>query len=173
MGLRARRNIVVWSSSRASGGRGGLATLRRPARTGRLHRFLRTSGLLTVIGLLRLARALRFRWRPVLAGGTLTAAGLILRGGAGGLAFLPGILFLYSALLIEVSPETDRKRRRTLERELASYSTPAQRRDLEATLDQYPDSATNELRDILARQATGTDGNASPGRGRPPFTVRE
>lgn len=172
MGLRARRNVVVWSSSRASRGRGGLATFRRPMRSRRLPRFLRTSGLLTLIGLLRLARAVRFRWRPLLAGGALTAIGLILRGAAGGLAFLPGILLLYSALVMEVSPKADRKRRGTLERELASYSTPAQRRDLEATLDRYPDSATNELRGILARHAASA-GNAIPGGGRSPSAVRE
>jgi hypothetical protein len=40
-----------------------------------------------------------------------------------------------------------------LERELAAFSTAAQRRDLEATLDRYPDSITCELRNILARQA--------------------
>ena len=44
-----------------------------------------------------------------------------------------------------------RQRRRSLERELAGYSTPSQRRDLEATLDRYPDGVTQELRDILAR----------------------
>ena len=112
MGLRARRNIVVWSSSRAPGRRGGLATFPRPARLRRLHRFLRTGGLFMVVGLLRLARPLRFRWRPVLAGGALTAVGVVLRADAGGLAFLPGILLLYSALLIEVSPDADRNRRR-------------------------------------------------------------
>ena len=45
------------------------------------------------------------------------------------------------------------KQRCELERELAAYSTPAQRRDLEATLNQYPDELTYELRNILARQA--------------------
>jgi hypothetical protein len=45
------------------------------------------------------------------------------------------------------------QRRSELERELAAYSTAAQRRDLEATLDRYPDDITYELRDILASQA--------------------
>ena len=40
-----------------------------------------------------------------------------------------------------------------LERELAAYSTPAERCDLEATFDRYPNDVTCELRDILARQA--------------------
>jgi hypothetical protein len=43
-----------------------------------------------------------------------------------------------------------------LERELAAFSTPAQRRDLEATLDRYPDNITYELRNILARQSMAT-----------------
>jgi hypothetical protein len=46
-----------------------------------------------------------------------------------------------------------RKRHSDLERELAGYATPAERRDLEATLDRYPDGTTHELRDILARQS--------------------
>ena len=45
-----------------------------------------------------------------------------------------------------------RERRRTLERELADYSTPAQRDDLEATLDRFPDGVTYEVREILSRQ---------------------
>ena len=50
-----------------------------------------------------------------------------------------------------------RERRRQLERELAGYSTAAQRADIEATLDRYPDGFTWELRDILARQAWARD----------------
>jgi hypothetical protein len=45
------------------------------------------------------------------------------------------------------------KRFSELERELAAYSTPAERCDLEATFDRYPDDVTCELRNILARQA--------------------
>jgi len=46
-----------------------------------------------------------------------------------------------------------RERRKTLERELAGYRTTAERDDLFATLDQYPDGMTHELREILSRQA--------------------
>ena len=179
MGLRARRrNVVVWRSSRARGGRYSLMACPRPASVRPLRRLLRIGWLLTLIGLLRLARALGRRWPPLLAGGALTAVGVTLRGAAGGLAFLPGILFLYSALLIEASPDADRKRRLALARELAVYSTPRQRRDLEATLDRYPDGATNELREILARQATArqamaADANGIPGLGRSPFRGRD
>ena len=53
-----------------------------------------------------------------------------------------------------------------LERELAAYSTPAQRCDLEATFDRYPDSITFELRDILARQASAAFDHRLPAAGR-------
>jgi hypothetical protein len=154
MGLRARRrNVVVWSSARGPGGGYGLTAVPRPASTRPLRRFFRVSTLLTLIGLIKLARALRGRWRPALAGAALTAVGVVLRDGPGGLAFIGGFLFLYAAVVMEVSPAADRERLLTLERELADYSTPAQRRDLEATLDRYSDEDTRELRDILARQA--------------------
>jgi hypothetical protein len=60
------------------------------------------------------------------------------------------------------------KQRCELERELAAYSTPAQRRDLEATLNQYPDELTYELRNILARQAMAAYCNRGgvPGAGK-------
>jgi len=58
------------------------------------------------------------------------------------------------------------ERRRELERELAAYSTPAQRCDLAATFDRYPDSITYELRDILARQASAAFDNRLPAAGR-------
>ena len=164
MGLRARRrNVVVWSSSAGLNGRHRVTMFPRLARAGRMRRLARTGGLLTLIGLTRLARALRPRWRPVLAGGVLIVAGVLLRNGAGGLVLLPGLLFLYSALLIEAGSDADRKRRFELQRELASYSTPAQRCDLEATLDRYPDGDTHELRDILARQATDACNSGIPG----------
>ena len=46
-----------------------------------------------------------------------------------------------------------RKRHSDLESELAGYATPAERGDLEATLDRYPYGTTHELRAILARQS--------------------
>jgi hypothetical protein len=58
------------------------------------------------------------------------------------------------------------KRLCELERELAGYSTPAQRCDLEAILDRYPDGITYELRDILASQAMAADNNRFPAAGR-------
>jgi hypothetical protein len=95
------------------------------ARTGPTHRFIRTGALFTVIGLRRLARATRSRWRPLLAGGVLTMVGLMLRSGAWGAVILPGIWFLGSALLVPANPDADRKRSE-LERELAIYAPSAQ-----------------------------------------------
>jgi len=47
----------------------------------------------------------------------------------------------------------DRAQRHLLEHELAAYSTPADRADLEAMLDQYPDADAEPVREILTRQA--------------------
>jgi hypothetical protein len=135
-----QRNLVVWSSSVGWADMHGAPGLTQFAHTRRIHRFVRTSALLTVIGLMRLARAVRPRWRPLLGGGVLTAAGLMLRSGAWATLLLPGLLFLSSALLIPRGPEADRKRRSELERELTGYSAPAQRCDLEATLARCPAS---------------------------------
>ncbi len=157
MRLRARRrNLVIWSSSAGPGepgrrGRGLGPT--RPACSRRTRRWLRTGALLAAIGLIRLGAAVRPRWRPLLAGAVLTVVGFVLRGGAAGTVMIPGMYFLVFALLVPADPEAAGPRRRELERELAAYSTPDQICDLEATLDQYPDSVTGELRDILARQA--------------------
>ena len=157
MSLRARRRkLVVWSSSAGPDSpacRGRDLGLTRPARFWRTRRRMRTVALLAAIGLIRLGTAARPRWRPLLAGAVLTVAGIMLRSGAAGVIFVPGMLFLLSAVLVPVDPEEARARRRELERELAAYFTPAQRCDLEATLDRYPDSVTCELRDILTRQA--------------------
>jgi hypothetical protein len=167
MRLRARRrHIVVWSSSRDPIGGYGVTTFSRRARSRPLHRFFRISWLLMVMGLIRLARGLHSRWAPVVTGGTLILAGVIFHGGPGILAILPGILLLYAAVLMEGSRDAESERRSALERELAGYSTPAQRRDLEATLDRYPDGATAELRGILARQAARSDDDRIPGAGR-------
>jgi hypothetical protein len=114
---------------------------------------LRTIALLAALGAIRLGAAVRPRWRPLLAGVVLTAAGVVLRSGPAGIVMIPGMLFLLSALLTPADPVAAGPRRRELERELAAYCTPDQRRDLEATFDRYPDNVTGELREILARQA--------------------
>jgi hypothetical protein len=147
MRLRARRrNLVIWSPSVGPDNSYGATKLMRLTRTQRIRRRIRIAALLAVIGL-------RPRWRPVLAGVVLTAVGVVLRSGTWGALILPGLWSLLYAALIPATPYADRIRRIELERELAVYSTPAQRCDLEATLDRYPDGITRELRDILASQA--------------------
>jgi hypothetical protein len=128
----------------------------------RIRRRIRIGMLLTVVGLLPVARAVRARW-PLLAGVVLTVAGIMLRSSPAGIILLPGLLFLLSFPLLPATPEEDRRRRAKLERELAVYSTPAQRRDLEAILDRYPDRVTHELRDILARQTMTVGVGQIPG----------
>ncbi|SRR5258708_6892852 len=118
-----RQNLVVWSPSAGPAARYGAPRFTPLPRTRRIHRCIRTGALLTVIGLMRLARTVQTRWQA-------------------------------------------RKRRSELERELAAYSTPAQRCDLEATLDRYPDDITYELREILASQAMAAYNNRIPGAGR-------
>jgi len=148
-----RRTLVVWSTY---GGpdRYALPWFTQVPRTRRIRRCIRTGALLTVIGLMRLARAVLADWR-LMAGGVLTVVGVMLRSGTAGVVMIPGLLLLVVALLVPASPKPARARRAELERELGAYSTPAERRDLEAILDLYPDRATYELRDILARQVAG------------------
>lgn len=162
MRLRAhRRNLVMWSRS---AGPADVYRAPRLMRTRRIRRCVRICVLLAVIGSMRLVRAVRPRWRPLLAGGVLTAVGVILRSSTWGAVLIPGLLFLFAALL---TPGKDRERSE-LERELAVYSTPSQRADLEATLERYPDSDTYELRDILASQAMAAGNNEIPGAGDQP-----
>ena len=116
-----RRNLVVWSQSAGSVGRYGAPPF---TRTRRIRRWIRTGALLTVVGLMPLARAGRARWRLLLAGGVLAVVGVMLRGGLGGVI----LLFLASAPFILARPKADRMRRAELERELGVYSHPAQRR---------------------------------------------
>ena len=165
MRLRARRrNLVVWGPSGGSAGRYGLPA--RPARGRRIRRAFRAGALLMVIGLMHLARGVRPRWRPLLAGLVFSVAGFVLRNGAWGALFPAGLWFGVYALLFTGGTDSDHQRRAELERELATYSTPAQRRDLEATLDRYPDGITHELREILARQAPTACNKGIPGAGR-------
>jgi hypothetical protein len=163
MTLRQHRgNVVIWRASRCPEHRGRGLWFTPPVRSGRVRRWLRISGLLVAVGLLRVAAAVRPRWRPLAAGTVLTVAGFVMRSGMPGIIMIPGMLFLAAALLAPPDPDADSSRRRALERELAAYSTPAQRRDLDAILDRYPDGDTRELRDILARQRLATETTRPP-----------
>ena len=159
-----RRNLVVFSSAVSPADRYIALQYKRPARPGRIRRFIRIGMLLTVIAVLRP------RCRSVLAGAVLTILGVVERQGAGGVLIIPGFLLLWYALLIPADTDEDRERRLQLKRELATYSTPAQRCDLEATLDRYPDGITYEIRNILASQAVASNENGIPGSG---FRCRE
>jgi hypothetical protein len=161
--LRAhRRNVVIWSSSGGRAGGHGIGALPRLTRPRRIRRYGRTGALLAVLSLMRMAGAVRRRWRPLLAGCVLTTAGVMLRSSPWGVVFVPGICCLLYAMLLPA----DHQRRAELQRELAAYSTPAQRSDLEATLDRYPDHLTRELRGILADQAVADSRHRIPGAGR-------
>ena len=128
MRLRAhRRNLLVWSPPVGSAGGYGAPRLTRLARIRRIHRGIRTGALLLVIGLMRLARAARPRWRPLLAGGVLTGFGVV-AAVVWGLVLLPGLLFFLSAALVPAKPKTDRSRRAEMEHELGVFSHPAQLR---------------------------------------------
>jgi hypothetical protein len=159
---RHRRNVVIWRASRCPEYRGRGLWFTRAGRSGRIRRWVRISGLLLAVGLLRVAAAVRPRWRPLAVGTALTIAGYLMRDGMPGIVMIPGMLFLTAALLAPADPAADDSRRRTLEHELAAYSTPAQRRDLDAILDRYPDGDTRELREILARQRLAAEPTRPP-----------
>ena len=162
---RHRRNLVVWSQSAGPVGRYGAPRFTASSRPRRIRRFLRTGVLLTILSLMPLAIGVRARWRMVLPGVVLTVVGVVYRGDPVGVVLLPGLLLLFSAPLFPASSKMDRPRLAELERELAGYATPAERCDVEAMLDRYPDDMTNELRVILARQAMATHTNRIPGAG--------
>ncbi len=159
MTLRPRRNLVLWSQTAGPPGRCRSAPVTRDRR---IRRWIRRGGLLLLIGLMALGRGVLARWRLVLAGVVLTVLGRILHGGPCSVFLLPGLMLLVSAPLL---PGHSRARAK-LERDLAAYSTPADRRDLEATLARHPDDSTRELREILASQATAAHRSRVPASGR-------
>jgi hypothetical protein len=118
--------------------------------------------LLAVIGLLRAARSPR--WRCALLGAALTIPGVLMRGQlAGNIILLPGLMALVYAPFLPGETIEDRKSHARLRRELAAYSTPAERRDLEALLEQYSDQEAGELRAILASQDLAPVRSRCPG----------
>jgi hypothetical protein len=156
-----RRNLVIWNQSANSAERYRAAPFTRPTRARRIRRLIRVGVLLTVVSLMYLARRGPARW--LLAGVVLTTVGVVYRSAPAGVVLLPGLLMLLAGPLVPASPKADRIRRSELERELASYSSFAQRCDFEAMLDGYPDEITHELRDILAGQTVTTRSQRLPG----------
>jgi hypothetical protein len=151
-----RKSRVVWSSS-TDPALFGLP----PRRRGRLRQAARTGVLLAVLGLTRLAG--NPRWRSAVIGTGLIIAALIVRDIPGEVMLLPGLLFLlYSPFLPGESRES-RVRQARLRRELAAYSSASDRLDLELILERYPDSATGELRAILASQPPAYARTTIPG----------
>jgi hypothetical protein len=151
-----RKRRVVWSSSTDP------ALFGLPARhPGHLRQAIRTGVLLAVLGLTRLAG--NPRWRSAVIGAGLVSTALILRNVPGDVMLLPGLLFLlYSPLLPGESRES-RLRQARLRHELAAYSTASDRLDLELILERHPDSATGELRAILASQPPAHARTTIPG----------
>jgi len=116
----------MWSLSVDPAGRYDTPGFTRLARTRRIRMCVRTGALLTIIGLMRLARGEHSRWRPLLAGAVLTVVGIMLRSGAWGMILAVGLWFFAYALLIPASSDADSKRRAELERELPVYSIPVE-----------------------------------------------
>jgi len=93
-----RRTLVVWSSSSGRGARHGVREITRPAR-GRIRWWLRTGALLTIVGLLRLARTAGKYPRPALslAGTVITVTGVLL---PSEMVLVSGFLVLLAALVL-------------------------------------------------------------------------
>jgi hypothetical protein len=79
-------------------GKYGSLTRTRPTRIRRIRRWLRIGALLSIIGVLRFARAMRAHWQPlfVLVGVLLVVCGYFLPGIG---AFFPGLLVITVTLL--------------------------------------------------------------------------
>src|SRR5260221_8478489 len=100
-----RRNVVVWSQSASSAGRFCAPPFMR---TRRIRRWIRTAALLTIIGLMPLARAVRGPWRTVLAGVVLTADRVTKKDRPGGLDFPPRLWFPVTAPLAPATRQAAR-----------------------------------------------------------------
>ena len=106
MRLRPRqRAMMVWYSSSGRPARHGVREMRRSRRPGRIRFWLRTGALLTIIALVRLARAARKYPRPSLslAGVAVTVAGISLPSEA---VLISGFVILLVALFLPGSAAT-------------------------------------------------------------------
>ena len=111
--MRPRQNLVVWKSPARPVGRYAAPRFTRPARGRRIRRWFRTGALLAVIGLMRLARAVRTRRgaRLLLTGSALMLAGITLPYAlASGVTFSVGILVFLRGVSVMLGV-TERYRR--------------------------------------------------------------
>ena len=87
-----RRNSVVWQRSAGPAERYGALSLTRSSRHRRSRWWLHAGMVLSVIGIRRLARMARARWRPIF----LVTGGLLLFGGM----LLPSTIAFVSGMLV-------------------------------------------------------------------------
>ena len=127
MRLRSRRrNLIVLSTRAIPASRSGVWESRRPPRRRRFG-FMRTGVLLTVIGIIRLARTLRSHWRLSLglSGVLLEYLGLyVFTGAVRGVADPLGLVILLFALLKNPRPDHGRS---TAHYEVSHHLSPSRR----------------------------------------------
>ena len=92
-----RRSLMIWTPPGGRTDRYGVPAVTRLARPGPIRRWFRTGALLTVLGIRRLARAMRERWGSVflVAGTLLVIIGMALSSAG---ALVPGLLVLLVGL---------------------------------------------------------------------------
>jgi hypothetical protein len=100
-----RRTVVVWSSSSGRVAGRGVQRITQPVHARRIPWWLRTGALLTIIGVMLLARTVRTHLRPAisLTGTAITVTGISLPSGA---VIVSGILVLLLALFLPSDPAT-------------------------------------------------------------------
>jgi hypothetical protein len=104
-----RQSLVVWTSSSGPAGGHGAQGFGRHARAGRVRGQIRTGALFAVIGLMRLAGAVRARrWAVLmLAGAVLTVAGITV---PSGVTFVFGMLVLLRGVAVALGVSTSHRR---------------------------------------------------------------